>query len=96
MGALERLRCEHWREGAVAQILHEGRYEDEAPTVKRLHEGIAEAGLEMRGCHHEIYVSDPNRTAPDRLKTVIRQPVHDRSGPRNSGPADGDDLHWRR
>jgi hypothetical protein len=74
---LERLRCENWHEGPVAQILHVGRYEDEARTVKRLHEGIAEAGLVMRGCHHEIYVSDPNRTAPDRLKTVIRQPVHD-------------------
>ena len=43
--------------------------------MERLHNGIAEAGLVMRGCHHEIYVSDPNRTAPDRLKTVIRQPV---------------------
>ena len=75
---LERLRCKIWREGAVAQILHVGPYEEEARTVERLHNGIAEAGLVPHGCHHEIYVSDPNRTAPDRLKTVIRQPVQDR------------------
>jgi hypothetical protein len=75
---LERLRCEHWREGPVAQILHVGPYEEEGRAVARLHYGIAEAGLTPRGCHHEIYVSDPNRTAPDRLRTVIRQPVHDR------------------
>lgn len=72
---LERLRCETWKEGPVAQILHIGPYEAEARTVGRLHDGIAEAGLVQRGCHHEIYISDPNRTAPDRLKTVIRQPV---------------------
>jgi hypothetical protein len=72
---LERLRCETWTEGAVAQILHIGPYEDEARTVRRLHHEITDAGLMARGCHHEIYVSDPNRTAPDRLKTVIRQPV---------------------
>jgi hypothetical protein len=72
---LERLRCETWTEGAVAQILHIGPYEDELRTVRRLHREITDAGLMARGCHHELYVSDPNRTAPDRLKTVIRQPV---------------------
>lgn len=76
---LERLRCETWKEGAVAQILHVGPYEEEARSVERLQNGIAEAGLVPRGCHHEIYVSDPNRTAPDRLKTVIRQPVGEAS-----------------
>jgi hypothetical protein len=75
---LEQLRCESWHEGPVAQILHVGPYEEEARTVERLQNGIAEAGLVPRGCHHEIYVSDPNRTAPDRLKTVIRQPVDER------------------
>jgi hypothetical protein len=73
---LERLHCETWEEGCVAQILHIGPYADEARTVVRLQREIAERGLEMRGCHHEIYVSDPSRTAPDRLKTVIRQPVN--------------------
>jgi hypothetical protein len=72
---LERLRCERWEEGRVAQILHIGPYEAEADTVAVLQRAIADAGLEPRGCHHEIYISDPNRTAPDRLRTVIRQPV---------------------
>jgi hypothetical protein len=72
---LERLHCEAWEEGPSAQILHIGPYDAEASTVERLQRAIAEAGLEPRGCHHEIYISDPNRTAPDRLKTLIRQAV---------------------
>lgn len=72
---LDQLRCEAWEEGRVAQILHIGPYAAEAPTIERLHRAIAEAGLRPRGCHHEIYIGDPNRTAPDRLKTLIRQPV---------------------
>jgi hypothetical protein len=72
---LDQLRCEEWLEGAVAQIMHIGPYEAEAPTIERLHAAIATAGLRPVGCHHEIYISDPGRTAPDRLKTLIRQPV---------------------
>ena len=72
---LERLRSEAWDEGDAAQILHIGPYDAEAPTIERLHDAIAEAGLRPRGCHHEIYIGDPNRTAPHRLKTLIRQPV---------------------
>lgn len=72
---LDQLRCEEWLEGDVAQVMHVGRYDAEAPTIDRLHHEIEIAGLRARGCHHEIYISDPNRTAPDRLKTLIRQPV---------------------
>jgi hypothetical protein len=72
---LERLRCDRWEEGRVAQVLHIGPYELEGRTVDQLQRAIADAGLEPRGCHHEIYISDPNRTAPERLKTLIRQPV---------------------
>ena len=72
---LDRLHCQAWEEGMVAQILHIGPYEAEAPTVERLHDAITDAGLRPLGWHHEIYISDPNRTAPDRLRTVIRQPV---------------------
>ena len=64
-----------WTEGPAAQILHVGPYSAEPGTIERLHEAIAAAGLRPRGRHHEIYISDPNRTAPERLKTVIRQPV---------------------
>ena len=49
--------------------------EAEAPTIVGLHEVIRESGHELRGKHHEIYMGDPRRTAPERLKTIIRQPV---------------------
>ena len=73
--ALTRLEVVTWTEGPSAQILHMGPYSTEGPTIARLHEAITSAGLRPHGRHHEIYISDPNRTAPDRLKTVIRQPV---------------------
>jgi hypothetical protein len=72
---LDQLRFESWDEGPVAQLMHIGPYDAEAPTIERLHEAISAARLRPRGCHHEIYISDPGRTAPERLKTLIRQPV---------------------
>ncbi|MDV7266782.1 GyrI-like domain-containing protein, partial [Rhodococcus oxybenzonivorans] len=58
------------------QILHLGSYDDEAPTLARLHdEFMPEHGLVFNGDHHEIYLSDPRRTAPAKLRTVLRQPV---------------------
>lgn len=73
--ALARLNVIHWTEGPSAQILHVGPYDAEPPTIERLRRAIEDAGCRPRGVHHEIYVSDPGRTAPERLKTVIRQPV---------------------
>jgi len=64
-----------FKEGLCAQILHRGPYAAEKPTIEKLHAFIREQGLRFGGSHHEIYVSDPNRTAPDKLKTIIRQPV---------------------
>ena len=52
-----------------------GPYDTEGPTVRRLHDAIDEAGLRPDGRHHEIYLGDPRRTAPERLRTLIRQPV---------------------
>jgi hypothetical protein len=72
---LDRLRVERWAEGPCAQILHVGPYDAEAPTIARLHDAIHAAGLRPRGAHHEIYLGDPRRSAPERLKTVLRQPV---------------------
>jgi hypothetical protein len=69
------LRLQRYAEGASAQILHLGAYADEGPTIARLHAFIQEHGREKRGKHHEIYLGDPRRTAPERLKTIIRQPV---------------------
>ncbi len=69
------LRLERFEEGLAAQIMHLGPYSEEAPTIELLHEWVAGQGYELRGRHHEIYLGDPGRTAPERLKTVLRHPV---------------------
>jgi len=73
--ALGRVCVETMAEGPAAQVLHVGPYEREPATLQRLHCAIRAVGLRPCGRHHEIYLSDPNRTAPERLKVVIRQPV---------------------
>lgn len=74
--ALSRLRMVELDEGMSVQILHVGSYDDEAPTLAKLHdEYIPENGLTFNGDHHEVYLSDARRTAPEKLKTVLRQPV---------------------
>jgi hypothetical protein len=74
--ALELLRLAELREGMSVQILHVGSYDDEAPTLARLHdEWMPQHGLTFNGDHHEIYLSDARRTAPTKLRTVLRQPV---------------------
>ena len=72
--ALKLLRLESFREGKAMQTLYLGPYADEGPTIEALHKAIADAGHKLRGKHHEIYMSDPRRTAPAKLKTIIRQP----------------------
>lgn len=76
--ALPRLRFEIFDEGLSAQIMYYGAYSDEGPTIVRLHEFIHQSGYALRGKHHEIYLGNPGRTAPEKLKTVIRQPVESR------------------
>lgn len=74
--ALSRLRLETYHEGLSVQIMHTGSYEDEAPVLHRLHyEFLPANSLEPAGKHHEIYLGDPRRVAPEKLKTVLRQPV---------------------
>jgi hypothetical protein len=73
--ALDRVRLETMAEGTAAQILYVGPFADEGPTIQRIHDFIHAAGKELCGKHHEIYLSDPRRTAPEKLKTVIRQPM---------------------
>ena len=74
--ALPKLGLARYHEGLSVQIMHLGSYDDEAPTIARLHhEFLPENGLTEAGKHHEIYLSDPRRTAPEKLKTVLRQPV---------------------
>jgi hypothetical protein len=69
------LRLEPFAEGRSAQVLHLGPYAAEAPTIERLHAFIADQGYVRRGKHHEIYLGDPRRSAPERLKTILRRPV---------------------
>lgn len=75
LGALDDLHFERWEEGRCAQLMHVGAYSEEAPSIVRLHEGIAAAGYRPRGHHHEIYLGDPRRSAPERLRTILRHPV---------------------
>ncbi len=72
--ALPKVRFEGFHEGSCAQIMHIGPFATEGPTIKRLHDFIEEGGHKLRGKHHEIYLSDPRRAAPEKMKTVIRQP----------------------
>lgn len=68
-------RLEDYGDGLAAQILHRGPYADEAPTIERLHAYIEAEGYRLTGKHHELYLTDPRRSAPDKNRTIIRQPV---------------------
>ena len=76
--AFDRVRFEAYHEGPSAQIMHIGPYSAEKPNIDRIHAYIAEKGGDPAGKHHEIYLSDPRRTAQEKLKTVIRQPMRKR------------------
>ncbi|MFC9442718.1 MULTISPECIES: GyrI-like domain-containing protein [Brevibacterium] len=77
---LRDVRFETLDEGTCVQTLHIGPFDAEAEVLARLHdEVIPDAGLMMTGKHHEIYLSDFRRTAPERLRTILRQPVRRRS-----------------
>ena len=79
--ALPLLRVESYDEGLCVQTMHIGSYDDEGPTLHRLHqEYLPENSLETSGLHHEIYLSDPRKVAPEKLRTVLRQPVARQSG----------------
>lgn len=75
LAALDRLTFQQWEEGRCAQLLHVGPYAAEAPSLRQLHDAIAAAHLRPRGRHHEVYLGDPRRSAPERLRTILRQPV---------------------
>lgn len=73
--ALLKLRFETLKGGPAAQIMHIGPYEAEPPTIEKLHKFVEESGHKLREKHHEIYLGDPRRTAPEKLKTVLRHPI---------------------
>lgn len=75
--ALGKLRFESYREGRSAQVMYVGPYSEEGPAIQDLHKFIKEQGGELEKSdkhHHEIYLSDPRRTDPSKLRTIIRQP----------------------
>jgi hypothetical protein len=69
------IRFERFAEGRAAQIMHIGPYAAEGPTIERLHRFVEEQGYRLRGWHHEIYLGDPRRSAPEKLRTILRHPV---------------------
>lgn len=72
--SLKKVKLSTFREGPSAQIMYVGPYSDEGPTISKLHAFIAQNGYTLAGKHHEIYLGNPERTAPHKLKTIIRQP----------------------
>jgi hypothetical protein len=72
---LDQARLETYEEGLCAQIMHIGPYAEEGPTIAKLHEFFQEKGYTFNGRHHEIYLGDPRRCKPEKLRTIIRQPI---------------------
>lgn len=72
---LSKIRFETYKEGLSAQIMHIGPFSEEGPTIEKIHSFIKENGYSLRGKHHEIYLSDPRRSKPEKMRTVIRQPM---------------------
>lgn len=74
--SLDKVRFETYQEGLSVQIMHVGSYDDETPVLEELHKVyIPQNGYVENGLHHEIYLSDPRRVGPEKLRTVLRQPV---------------------
>ncbi|MHB8779385.1 MAG: GyrI-like domain-containing protein [Anaerolineales bacterium] len=77
--SLSTLRLAHFEEGLCVQVMHIGPYATEPTTIERMKEFMKENGLKdnvgPKGKHHEIYLSDPRRIAPDKMRTVLRHPV---------------------
>ncbi|NYI69698.1 hypothetical protein GGQ54_000258 [Naumannella cuiyingiana] len=84
--AIDALRAETLAEDLVVQTLHIGPYDAEGPVLAALHDEFLPAnGLGLTGRHHEIYLGDPRRSAPERLRTILRQPVVRTQNSRESG-----------
>jgi len=76
---ISKLRFGKYNEGTAAQIMHIGPYSEEGPNIQKVHEFIRENGGSFDGHnlkHHEIYLSDPRRSKPENMRTVIRQPYN--------------------
>lgn len=78
--ALPSLRLETYHEGLSVQVMHIGSYDAEAPTIAKMHEFIEENGYKPAGKHHEVYLGDPRKVVPEKLRTVLRQPIRKTRG----------------
>jgi hypothetical protein len=72
---ISRLRLKPFHEGLCVQALHLGPYAEEPRTLQRMQEFAAENGYVFRGKHHEIYLGDPTRSRPEKLRTTLRHPL---------------------
>ncbi len=76
LSKINEIRLETLKEGKCVQTLHVGSFDDEGPMLKHIHtEFIPQNGLKMVQKHHEIYFSDFRKVSPDKMKTILRQPV---------------------
>jgi len=73
--SLPLVRFEAFKEGQAAQTLHIGPFSEEGPTIEKVHQFIENNGSQRVGKHHEIYLSDLRRTAPEKWKIIVRQPM---------------------
>jgi hypothetical protein len=73
--ALKHIRLDTFEEGLSVQIMHIGPYGAEGPNIEKMHQFAAEQGYTQSGKHHEIYLGDPRRAAPEKLRTILRHPV---------------------
>ena len=73
--ALTKVRFESFKEGPAAQIMYVGPFSAEGPTIAKIHAHIQKSGHVLSGKHHEIYLNNPATTAPEKLKTILRQPM---------------------
>ena len=73
--ALSKMRLETYHEGVSVQIMHIGPFSEEGPVIEKIHQHAFDQGYKLLGKHHEIYLSDVRKTAPEKLRTVIRQPI---------------------
>ena len=75
---LDQMRFESFDEGKAVQILHVGPYSEEGPNIQKMHDFVAQEGWSLTGKHHEIYLGDPRRAAPEKLRTILRHPVKEK------------------
>jgi hypothetical protein len=73
---IDKIRFETYKEGKSAQVMYTGPFSEEGPTILKMHDKIKDLNGNLSGKHHEIYLSDFRKVAPEKMKTVLRQPFY--------------------